>query len=174
MNEATILRKIRSSVSSTFRHYLTRERKWTHPARLPTPMTIAITTPRFISPPIFAPVHASVHGTHGNMPHVAMIVPAYPAPGDDVPYKTAYPASARSVPAIMTGPRTRKRSDSAPARMVVSRAQRFGGMVSSCACEAENPSPEMIVGRKSAEEYEGMKMLRGRLQRIRGLEERNG
>lgn len=115
-------------------------------------MTIAITTPRFISPPIFAPVHANVQGVHGNIALVAMMVPAYPAPGDDVPYNIAYPTSARSVPASMTGPRTRKRSESAPARMVVTTAQRFGGIVRSCACEAEKPRPEMIVGRKRAEE----------------------
>lgn len=152
MNEDTILYKRRSLVSATLQHRKPVRRSPTHPAKFPHPMTIAITTPRFISPPMFAPVHARVHGVHGNIALVAMMVPAYPAPGDDVPYKIAYPTSARSVPASMTGPRTRKRSESAPARTVVSTAQRLGGMVRSCACSAEKPSPEIIVGRKSAEE----------------------
>ena len=52
----------------------------THPPRFPTPITIAITTAFFTSPPIFPPVHASVSATPGNSPHAATIVPAYPAP----------------------------------------------------------------------------------------------
>ena len=170
MNDETMLDRSVSTRTQTGNHEVR-----TYGPRFPQPITIAIATARFTSPPELPPAHASTHAMLGNSPHAARMVPAYPAHGFVVAKRVAYPASATSEPTRMNGPRAWTRSERTPARTVVMHPAALGGTERSCAVVAEKPRPVMIVGRKRENAYPGMMRLgaryavRGRLTIYRQL-----